>query len=297
MITVVVPAFEAWETLPTVMESLRLEVDRPDRELVLVESSGVAEARTLELLWPWARVFSLPERMLPGGARNLAVAESRGDLIAFTDADAVPEPGWLDELERALGPNVDAVAGAIVNGTPSSVVGTGGYLLEFAEWLPARPGLPLHGATCNLLIRRDALERAGGFPAELWPGEDTVVTVPIAERGRLVFAPAARVHHLNRTGFFDFLRHQFRLGSSFSEVCARVPFPDGEWGRLPLAPFSGVARIPWLWHRLRDWRALPDRKIAVWPAVCAGSCAWGAGLTAGAVRRSLRARMRGGHKT
>ena len=77
-------------------------------------------------------------------------------------------------------------------------------------------------------------------------------SLPIAERGGLAFAPAARVRHLNRTQFIDFLRHQFRLGSSFSEVCARVPFPDGAWGRLPLAPFSGVLRVPWLWHRLRE---------------------------------------------
>jgi len=288
VITVVVPAFDAWTTLPAVMESLRLQVDRPDRELVLVESSGVEEARTLEELWPWARVIRLSERMLPGAARNLAVAQARGDLIAFIDADAVPEPDWLDQLERGLGPGEDAVAGAVLNGTPSSAVGTAGYLLEFAEWLPARPGLPRHGATCNLLIRRSALERAGGFPPELWPGEDTVVTIPIAGRGRLAFAPDARVRHFNRTHFTDFLRHQLRLGSSFSDVCARVPFPDGEWGRLPRAPLSGVLRIPWLWRRLRDWSALPDGQRAFWPAFCVGACTWGVGLTTGALRRSLK---------
>jgi GT2 family glycosyltransferase len=288
MISVVVPAFDAWQTLPAVMESLRLQVDRPDRELVLVESSGVEEARTLERMWPWAEVIRLPERMLPGAARNLAVAHAQGDLLAFIDADAVAEAGWLDELERCLQPSADAVAGAVLNGTPASTVGTAGYLLEFAEWLPARPGLPLHGATCNLLIRRVALERAGGFPPELWPGEDTVVTIPIAERGRLAFAPGARVHHFNRTHFVDFLRHQVRLGSSFSHVCTRVPFPDGEWGRLPRAPLSGVLRIPWLLRRLRAWRALPTGHSTLLPAVCIGSCMWGLGLTAGAVRLSLR---------
>jgi GT2 family glycosyltransferase len=292
VITVVVPAWEAWETLPAAMESLRPQVDRLDRELVLVESSGVIDAHALELRWPWARVLRLPERTLPGRARNLAVAQAQGELIAFIDADAVPEPGWLDELERGLHPDADAVAGAVVNGTPSSAVGTAGYLLEFAEWFPARSGFPRHGATCNLLIRRDALARAGGFPPELWPGEDTVVTLPIAKRGSLAFAPAARVRHLNRTRFVDFLSHQFRLGLSFSEVCARVPFPNGEWARLPLAPFSGVLRIPWLWRRLRKWRALPRGQSALWPAVCVGSCAWGVGLTAAALRRTLRTRSR-----
>lgn len=287
MITVVVPAWKAWATLPAVMDALRPQVERPDRELVLVESSGGTDARALERRWPWAHVVSLPERMLPGEARNLAVARARGDLIAFTDADAVPAPNWLDELERGLGPNADAVAGAVLNGTPASAVGTGGYLLEFTEWHPARVGAPRHAATCNLLIRREALERAGGFPASLWPGEDTVVTLPIAEHGRLAFAPAAQVRHLNRTRFTDFVRHQVRLGWSFAEVSTRVPMRDGAWARLPRAPLSGMFRIPMLWRRLRAWEALPQGRGALWAVVSIGSCAWGAGLTAGAARRAL----------
>lgn len=283
MITVVVPAWEAWRTLPVVMEALRPQVDRRDRELVLVESSDGADAPSLERRWPWARIISLSTRILPGRARNLAVARAHGDLIAFIDADAVPEPDWLDELERALPENADAVAGAVLNGTPRSAVGTGGYVLEFAEWHPDRRGLPRHAATCNLLIRRDALERAGGFPETLWPGEDTAVTWPIAQRGRLAFAPAARVRHVNRTAFGDFLWHQVRLGWSFAEVCDRVPTSDAVWGQLPRAPLSGVLRIPSLLRHVRAWRA--DRPV--WPIVSLGSCAWGAGLTASALRRAV----------
>ena len=138
--TVVVPAYEAWKTLPATLEALRTEVDRPDRELLLVESSGTVPADELRRRWPWAQVISLDSRTLPGTARNVGVERARGELIAFTDADAVPEPGWLDELEHALRPDKDAVAGAVINGTPGSAVGTSGYLLEFCAWLPNRHG-------------------------------------------------------------------------------------------------------------------------------------------------------------
>jgi GT2 family glycosyltransferase len=288
VITVVVPAWQAWSTLPAVMESLRPQVDRPDRELVLVESTAGSDPRALELRWPWARIISLPQRMLPGSARNLAVSQSRGELIAFTDADAVPEPDWLDELERALPPDADAVAGAILNGTPASVVGTTSYLLEFVEWHPKRRGRPRHGATCNLLIRRDVLDRIAGFPDGLWPGEDTVVTWPIAEHGRLAFAPGAQVRHVNRTRFLAFLRHQVRLGWSFAQVCQTVTTRDAAWGRLPRAPLSGVFRVPALWRDAKSLHALPGGRSMVWPLVCLGSCAWGVGLTAGAARGALR---------
>jgi GT2 family glycosyltransferase len=287
--TVIVPAYRAWRTLPRALEALRVEVDRPDRELVLVESSGLA-ADELERRWPWATIVALPERTLPGTARNLAVARARGDLIAFTDADAVPEPGWLDELEGRLGPGVDAVAGAIVNGTPDNAIGrTSGFLLEFADWLPERRGSPRHGATCNLLVRRSALVRAGGFPSDLWPGEDTVFTFGLGDAGRLAFAPAARVRHLNRTRLREYLGHQARLGFSFAEVCSRTDFPYRQYARMPFAPFTGVARVARLWSRLARWHALPRTPLLL-PLALLGATAWAAGLTSGALRRSVHPR-------
>jgi GT2 family glycosyltransferase len=292
-ISVILPAYDSWGTLPEALEALRPEVDRPDRELILVESSGTCTPEDLARRWPWATTFALPARMLPGYARNFALAHARGELLAFTDADALPEPGWLDELERALPPSAEAVAGVVVNGTPWSRVGTSDYLLEFAEWLPGRHGHPLHGASCNLLVRRDALLRVGGFPTHLWPGEDTVLTFRIGENGRLAFAPAARVRHLSRTHFPEYLRHQYRLGSSFSRVCREVEFPHRTFARLPLALVAGPLRVPVLWLRLARWRKLPRAHARLLPAALAGGCAWSVGLSVGAARRLLRMDLEG----
>lgn len=292
-ISVVVPAFESWATLPRTLEALRPQVDRPDRELVLVESSNRFTGRELERRWPWVTAVVPSSRALPGTARNIGTERARGELLAFTDADAVPEAGWLDALERALVPGVDAVAGAIVNGTPQSAVGTSDYLLEFAAWLPGRSGTPLHGATCNLLVRREALERVGGFPVDLWPGEDTVFTFRLGEAGRLAYAEDARVLHLNRTRFDELLRHQYRLGSSFSRVCREVDFPHREFSRLPLSLVAGPLRLPVLVLRLARWRQLRSVRPSLLPFALAASCAWSAGLTAGAARHLSARRARG----
>lgn len=70
--SVIVPAYQAWATLPAALEALRAQVDRPDRELVLVESSGDAPQQELAERWPWARVIASKERMLPDLAQNHA---------------------------------------------------------------------------------------------------------------------------------------------------------------------------------------------------------------------------------
>ena len=275
--SVIVPAYQAWDTLPAALEALRPQVDRPDRELVLVESSGDASQQELAERWPWARVLAPKERMLPGSARNLAARDAQGELLAFTDADALVEPEWLDELERGLTDDVDGVAGAVLNGAPQSAVGTADYLLEFSDWLPGRRNRVLHGATCNLLLRSAVLDGAG-FPEDVWPGEDTIVTFRLGAQGRLAFAPRARVRHVGRTRFSDFLDHQSALGAAFAKVCETVEFPYRSLARPrygPLLPFFRLARFG---SRVRGNSAATKDALRVSPWIAAGAIAWSTGL-------------------
>lgn len=291
VIAVVIPAWRAWATLPTVLDALEPQVaGRRGREAIVVDSSGDGTADAILQRWPWVRVVALPDRALPGRARNVGTAATDAEVVAFLDADAVPAPGWLDALEAAMAGGVDAVAGAVANGTPRSRIGTAMWLLEFSEWLAGRRGNPRHAASCNLAVRRRWLEEVGGFPEELWPGEDTVLTVPLARAGRLGFAPGAVVAHLNRTSAAELVRHQVRLGASFRMVCRSVPFPWGWVGRRPLAPLAVALRAGALALRVS---ADADARRAALDAslwVAAGLCAWGVGLMAG---RSTAAMGRG----
>jgi cellulose synthase/poly-beta-1,6-N-acetylglucosamine synthase-like glycosyltransferase len=285
-VSVVIPAYRAWATLPTVLDALEPQiVDCPDRECILVVSSDERDAAEVERRWPWVHVIALRTRAFPGRARNIAVERARGAAIAFTDADSPPAIGWLDELERALLPGLDGVAGAVANGTPESLVGTAGHLLEFSEWLPHRGAAARHAATCNLLVRRPELERRR-FREDLWPGEDTIFTFPIGSRGKLAFASAATVHHLNRTSFREFLRHQQRLGASFFQVCAAVPFPGRIFATRPLAPISGFARLATLARRVARHPRDASAALLYLPLVACGLAAWTVGLTRAAWAKS-----------
>jgi GT2 family glycosyltransferase len=264
--------------LGRVLEALRPQIEGRDRELVVIESSGDGTGQALAENNPWLRVLALPERTLPGRARNIGVGVTQADRLAFLDADAVPDPGWLDELERALTPNVDAVGGAVANGTPRSAVGTAGYLLEFADWLPSVRRPLLHAVTCNLIVRRAAFDEAGGFAEDVFPGEDTIFTLPIARRGRLGFAPTARVSHLNRTHLREYLQHQRRLGASFAAVCTRVDFPHHWMGRPALAPLGVPLRLAALVRRLLRHPREALQAALLLPLLVLGLIAWSRGL-------------------
>jgi GT2 family glycosyltransferase len=292
-ISVIIPAYRAQATLPLVLEALEPQVEATDREVVLVDSTGAGHESSIRLRWPWVRLVAIPQRMLPGRARNLGASIAHGDLLAFLDADAIPQRGWLDKLECALAQDVELVAGAVLDGTPDEGWGTVSYVLEFMEWVPQRRTPLAHGPGCNLLIRRTTFDRAGGFAEDLWPGEDTVFSVPFANSKSLAFAPEAQVTHLNRVERREVLAHQRRLGASWVEVCARVSVPGR---RLAVPRLAAVAVAGRGWSLSRQLRREPGsfrRLIRHSPLLVAALLAWGAGVARPSGRASPESSPRG----
>ena len=279
-LSVIIPVYRAHATLPAVLAALRPQI-AGTTEVVAVDSSGDEHAAALERDHPWLRVVALPERALPGEARNIGAKLARGSQLAFLDGDAVPAPRWLECLQAGIGNGrTIAAAGAVNNGTPGDAVGTTSYLLEFSEFTPGRSGTPLHGASCNLLVDRAAFEQAGGFCEDVWPGEDTILTMPWGQTQRLAFASDAAVWHLNRTDFRELIRHQYRLGRSFAAVCDRVDVPYSRFSRWPFLAATPGLRLVALAVRMSGQRALARDFARVSPLLTLGVTAWTAGLAA-----------------
>lgn len=276
-----IPSYRAADTLPAVLAALEPQVQGRNREVVLVDSSGDSSVGRVCLDFPWVRLVERPARTLPGRARNLGARKARGELLAFVDADAVPQPDFLDMLERQLHLGVDLAVAAVCNGTPRSPTGTAGYLLEFFDFAPFRRRAPAHGASCALLVRRSAFERVGGFPEDLWPAEDTVFSLRVTEQAPLTFVPSARVVHLNRCGLRPYLAHQRRLGASFQTAACCANLPGGRFAARPLVFLAGPLRAVSLAMRLgrHPRSALVALVLAPWLAI--GLAAWNVGAISG----------------
>jgi glycosyltransferase involved in cell wall biosynthesis len=190
-VSVVIPARNAEAMIGrTVAAVVSQELNGGFEVVVVDDGSTDATAKTARAAG--ARVVSNPTPLGPAEARNAGVAASSAPLIAFTDADCVPAPGWLRAGAEAL-EHADLVQGR-VEPEPGVPVGPFDHVITVRE----ETGLY---ETANLFVRRESFDRVGGFrpfidPSDGHFGEDLVFGWEVRRAGgRSAFAPDALVHH------------------------------------------------------------------------------------------------------
>jgi len=121
-------------------------------------------------------------------ARNAGWRAAHGEIVAFTDDDCIPRPGWLSALVAAI----DGDAGAA--GAQGVTLAMGGERTPFTHQIEqTRPGPPYR--TCNIAYTRAILESLGGFDGSLRWYADNILGLEVRERGIIAFAPDAVVDH------------------------------------------------------------------------------------------------------
>jgi GT2 family glycosyltransferase len=189
-ISVVIPTRHRPASLASCLERLApgaQTLDPTQYEVVVADDGDTGDARALiHDRFPWATYAAGPRRG-PAANRNAGVRASRGEWVAFTDDDTLPDRDWLRQL-LAAGDGVSAVEGRTV--------------CRIGVRSP-REHAPINESggrwwTSNLAMRRDAFDAIGGF--------DERFTVPHMEDADLRerafaayvpwrFAPQAIVDH------------------------------------------------------------------------------------------------------
>jgi GT2 family glycosyltransferase len=186
--------------LAALLHALRRQTLPADEfEIVVVDEGSGSETR--ELLEDARGQGDLRLRLVrherprgPGAARNAGWQAARGSLIAFTDDDCRPTPGWL---EAGLAAHARAPK-AVVQGQTEPDPAERGRRGAFTRTLEVRQAGPGY-ETCNIFYRRELLQALGGFDEGfgLRPGgEDTDLAWRAIELGRpIAFCPEALVYH------------------------------------------------------------------------------------------------------
>lgn len=215
--SVVVPCYNARSTIGRTLTAIRDQKADFFYEVLVIDSSNDGTAELIRADFPEVRLIHLEKQTLPGSGRNLGIREARGDIVAFTDSDCVPDPDWLQRLyNRHQELQCEAVGGSVVNGYPKSYVAWVSHLIEFNEWTQTTPeGFVQNIPTCNISYRKDLFQRLKVEFTDNFPTEDTILNWHITSKGgQIYFDPAIRLVHLNRVQFRKLFSHQYRLGGA-----------------------------------------------------------------------------------
>lgn len=176
LVTVIVPTYESEASLGVCLDALERQTLDAERLEVIVIDNGTRQVdRAMRAGHP--RVHWLAEDV-PGSyaARNRGIAAARGDVLAFTDADCVPEPAWLERGLAALqaDPTLGVVAGKVVlfAKDPRRPRGAELWDIEYGIDNETFHTKQQFGATANLLVRRSVMAKVGPFDAKLKSGGD-----------------------------------------------------------------------------------------------------------------------------
>ena len=116
LVTVAVCTRDRTAQLAGCLDSLG-RLDYPALDVLVVDNapSDPATARLVGERYPQVRYVCEPRPGL-NWARNRAIAEARGEIIAYTDDDVVVDPGWVRALAHVFAqhPEVMAVTGLVV---------------------------------------------------------------------------------------------------------------------------------------------------------------------------------------
>lgn len=208
-VSIVISTYNRATSLRLTLDSFRW-LDYDNFEVVVV--NGPSTDETAAVLTDFAgqiKVVQCPERNL-SMSRNLGIAAASGDLVAFIDDDAYPDPGWLNGVVPAFDdPEVAAAGGPVVGHTGywlqarySLANSLGDAWLEFGEYLGDWWSSPLsdvfvYTIGTNSVFRRDRLVAIGGFDEEFeYYLDETDVCRRLIDCGWAVRAtPAGVVHH------------------------------------------------------------------------------------------------------
>jgi GT2 family glycosyltransferase len=197
-ISVIVPTFNDADSLQICLDALRDQtLPHSTYEVIIVNNSE----SPLDLKKEFDG-YVFVNQAKPGSysARNKGLEIASADVIAFTDADCVPEPDWLEcallEMERNA---VDRIAGHVelfFKSKNKTAVECYESMFAFNQKHNATLGVSV---TANLIARREVFLAVGLFDENSFSGGDTEWNERATKAGfSLRYCPNVKVRHPSR---------------------------------------------------------------------------------------------------
>jgi glycosyltransferase involved in cell wall biosynthesis len=253
-VSVIIPVFNDGQRLDRCLEALERQTYPANRFDVIVVDNGSREDPA-GIVGRYGHA-KLARQAKPSSyaARNTGIAMARGDVLAFTDSDCLPDARWIEAGVAALlgTPDCGLVGGAVEVFCADESRPTAVEVFERVTAFPQERYLRdyHYAVTANVFTWRQVMEQVGTFKDKLKSSGDNEWGNRVHAAGlKQVYCAEARVRHPARRTFREIYRKTVRLVHGQRDwkgpesVTLRQIFTD-------LRPPIGMI-----------WRALNDRRL------------------------------------
>jgi len=236
LVSIVVPVLNGEDHIGQCIQSLLNAEYDPDRREILVVDNGSTD-RTAEVIQSFPVHYLHEARRGPSIARNHGILASRGEIVAFTDADCLATKAWIKEIVSGFtAPDVGGVAGGILPFPPRTPAER--YAARIRHLSPerylAREIFPF-AVTANLAFRREVFDVVGLLDIDSPRGGESTdfCTRFFRSTGmRLQLVERAVVFHRHRSSTKEFFLQQWGYGRGHAYLY--IKYED---------------EIPWTWRK------------------------------------------------
>ena len=251
-VSVIVPTFRDSDYLKLCLQALDNQTYPKENYEVIVVNNCVED--NIEPLVKRFKQAHLQLEKIPGSyaARNKGLAVAKGDVIAFTDADCIPLPNWLENGVKRLTEteNCGLVAGNIrvFLQNPASP-----KACEFYDRLFGFPQKTFlendhYGATANVFTYKTVFERVGRFATHMKSGGDFEWGQRVFKANySMIYAEDVCINHPARNSLFELRKKIKRIVDGHYTLMRKNLFSKARFfgGFLAdlILPFRSVPRI------------------------------------------------------
>lgn len=270
-VSVIIPVLNGGSFLDNCLRSIKAQTFEGSVEIVVINDGSTDQTSAVAKSFAGVRLVEQENRGR-AAARNRGVASSSGEVIAFTDADCIPDRAWLEKLIFCLAK--DNKRGIVSGSITRPLAANLWQKLDHQAWAhsigPDAPrGKTLFGSTANMCLLRTVFDKVGGFDERLKGSEDSDLAFRVHKAGyENYFEPEAIVLHDHpRKTFTAFIKQRFNYGRwTIQTVLKHKPLPPYSWmfpnsQVLLLLFWPGYALLATVFTVLRNW---PKDLSVIW---------------------------------
>jgi len=208
-VSVVIPALNEEQYIERTLQSIAAQKFKGTYEIIVAD--GNSEDRTVEISRKYtSNIIIEPTRTIAAG-RQTGTRIALGKIVAYTDADTIAPPDWLEHLTDAFeDPKVIAVTGKplpLEHDVVSHLFSD--FVMDPIARVLCFFQIPyVYGG--DVAIRKDVFNKIGGFNTSLVTAEDMDIINRAKKHGRVAYAPKAVVYFsMRRIKKWGYLKYLF----------------------------------------------------------------------------------------